>query len=402
MRRVAVGHPGWIGRLLRRAAGRLYPSRRGARSPDPLGDMHVEAIRRLVADEACTQARLALSQRNGPTAAEAIARLGELRPDHPDIPELRASQALVCGDARRAEQILRRAPQPRARVRLLQHLLQLQTGQRAAAHLELSAWSGQRRCPAPARVLAAWLDWQAGNAQAARARLQRNRADHDDPQSDRLQMLIELTERLHQTGRRCADRLTARLGLHAPTARFCRSLEVGESPDAVISPDLVHNLAEQLVERVDLVRTLVVAQQCAPRPARIQLLRRALQRIVDRVDEPIAVIEALAALAELAGDSNDARRWARRGLRQPPYSAQLALLLNRLGEEPNAAQGVRVVGMLRRLAREHPDWPDVQRALVLRLHAEGRTSLARHHLKQWSGRAGDHPLVRQTQQELAA
>ncbi|NBB83788.1 MAG: hypothetical protein GVY28_10325 [Alphaproteobacteria bacterium] len=364
--------------------------------------MHAEAIRRLVADEACAQARLVLAQRDGAAAARAIARLSELRPDHPDLPELRATQALVCGNARRAEQILRRAAPTRARARLLQCLLQLQTGQRAAAHLALSAWSRQSRCPPQARVLAAWLDWQAGNVQIARARLQRHRAEQDDAQSDRLQLLIGLTEHMPRTGRQCADRLTARLGLHAPTWRFCRSLEVGESPDAVISPDLVNALAEQLIGNLDLVRTLVVAQQCSPRPARIQLLRRALLRIVDRVDDATAVIEALAGLAELAGDANDARRWARRGLRQPPYSAPLALLLDRLGEQAHSTQGAPVAGVLHRLAREHPDWPDVQRALVLRLHADGRTHLARHHLKQWSGRAGDQPLVRRTEQELAA
>ncbi len=396
-------HP-W--RRLRCAAGRwLRRQRRRGASADVWGRVHVEAIRCIVAAEAVTQARLALGQGDPAGAAPAISRLAELRADHPDIPELRACEALLRGEAQRGEQVLQRARQLTPRGRLLMHLLQMQTARCDLAHLELSGWSRQSTCPPRARLLTAWLDWRRTSADAARARLQRRGRQEDlpdDPQDDRLQLLIAWTQRMPHSGRHYADQLMARLGMHAPTQRFCRSLELTESQDATISPDLVNALAEQLDAHQHLVPTLVAAQRVKPRPIRVQLLRRALRRIVDRVAEPLPIVEALAELAELAGDPGDAERWARRGLRQPPYSAKLALLLDRVHDTPTAASPVSMAGILRQVARAHPDWPDVRRALVLRLKRDGRAAQARRQMQLWIERDSTHPLIARTQQELAA
>ncbi len=401
--------PGLLTKRIRQFADRLATGWRWAiarRRPtgcaDEAGAMQVEVIRGLVAGEACARVRLALTQRDAAAAGEALQRLNGLQPNHPDLPEFGAVLALLAGAPRRALRILDAAPPANPRLRLLRHLLQLQTGRRDLAHMELSAWTREANCPTRARLLAAWLDWQRGQIDRARDRLQSNRQLTDDPQSERLQLLIELTQGMPHTARRCSDRLAGRLGLHAPTARFCRSLEIGESADATISPDLVAALAERLREHVHLIPTLVAAQQASPRPIRIELLRRALMRIVETVPEPQSVIEGLTELANLSGDRHDVARWAIRGLRHPPYSARLALLLDRATESTQPTGQISVASVLRELAQEHPDWPDVQRALVLRLHRSGRTALAQHHLRQWMAQSSDCELARRTHAELAA
>ena len=78
------------------------------------------------------------------------------------------------------------------------------------------------------------------------------------------------------------------------------------------SHELVERLTEQLAARPQLAPTLVRALREEPNAPRIRLLRRALVRLVDTLTQPMAAIESLADLAEIAGDRDDAARWARR------------------------------------------------------------------------------------------
>jgi hypothetical protein len=114
----------------------------------------------------------------------------------------------------------------------------------------------------------------------------------------------------------------------------------------------------------------------------------------------LMICQAMAQLALLADDADDARRWAHRGLRVDPYSASLALVLARITDDP--AVGPPTHAILTAVAEAFPLYPDLQAALIRRDKAEGRDDDARRRLSLWLDRQPDHPLARQVQQELAA
>jgi lipopolysaccharide biosynthesis regulator YciM len=104
----------------------------------------------------------------------------------------------------------------------------------------------------------------------------------------------------------------------------------------------------------------------------------------------------------MVADIDDARRWANRGLQLEPMNVKLALLLDRIGVAPDQSQAFDLTAALRRAATAHPDYPDVQRALIFNYQRLGRLEDARRHARSWLDRAADHPLARRTYSELAA
>jgi len=364
----------------------------------------VESVRDLVAREACARARLALAQGDDTQAAHHLQHAAGIRKNHPDVIELQARLALDQRKPAAALAQLERLARPNARHRLLLQYARLQTGQRAMAQLDLHAWSRQADCPSAARVMLAWLQWKAGDASAARDTLRRNDRLCPDADSLRLRMLIEIESGNRASIQRIAARLRLRHGHDPMSRRFLKTQHATRTEDdAQPTVEMIDELAPQLADQPRLISTLLAAQRLSPRPGRIELLRRAIGRIVDEIDQPLIAIEAMAELAMLADDADDARRWARRGLRSRPYSVRLALLMDDLPDESNSEMvTVQSTTVLRQVADDHPEYADVQRRLVLRYEGRGLRTLARRRLRRWMRRSPDHPLAIQTQKDLAA
>jgi len=392
-----------------RRGGRAVVGRSAAPAADA-APCHADAARYLVTTQTCAEARLALMRRDLPAAEHALQRAEAVEPDHPDLPELRARCELAHGRPDRAAALLDRARPGNATRRLLRLLLMMQTGRRAAAHLELTDWTRRADCPPAARVLTAYLHWRAGDAPAARRTLTPLTRERDHAPALRLAAVIELIDNQPAAAKTHLARLTQRFGHRPRTAALLRWLAPrGRHDQPVVRPELIDQLAAELLSRPEAIATLAAAQRWSPRAERLELLRRAIRRIVDDLAEPYPALEALAELSMLAGDLDAAERWAKRGLTIQPMSAKLALMLDRIdcaqaSTEPEAASPVKAIGsfgILRRVAESHPDYPDVQRALYHRYHRAGMAVLADRHLEQWLARRPNDRVAQRLAQEAA-
>ncbi len=374
-----------------------------ARSDDPAasdGQEQLRTLRYLVADEACSAAEHALRCRNLSSAEEALARDMSIDPTHPRLLELYAWYYLDTNQADKACTTLESMSDMTARARLLLQLVRLQTGGKAMAHLELNQWSRQRDCPAAARVLLAALDIEAGHVAEARAVLSSQPALASDPQACRLLILMDLAQDLPLAARRAAHILLRRFARHEHASRFLVGLGLADQLDESALPiEMIDQLAGELLEKPEVIRSLAVAQQCRPERLHIELLRRAIGRIVDQLPQPIEALESLAMLAELAGDMDEARRWAQRGLSIAPMNATLALIQEHATVATEEA--TQATDDLRRVADAFPQYPDVQRAMVLHYHRLGMKASAQRVLRRWLTQSDD-PLAIRTREELAA
>lgn len=317
-----------------------------------------------------------------------------------------------------------------ARVRAL--VERARAGDAAGVELELHAWTRRDDCPSAVRVALAAMLTRRGQHDAA---LRVLRLIHEQPDRDidqdvlqtRLAVLIDAG--MNDSARRLAERLH-RVHGHRPGVR--QWIEGTQLPGADklpnVAPEAVETLAAELVDDPDVVRSLVAGMKhdaaltdgtrqaealdqelagvpqpdAAVRP--IALLRAAIERIhPGYADDPrrqTMLCTALAELALLAHDTNDARRWAHRGLKVDPYCASLALVLASCDDEPSLGPPARQA--LARVARQHPGYPDVRAAMIRRAFDEGRTASARRRLTAWLRRDPDSTLAQQLQQELAA
>jgi len=205
-----------------------------------------------------------------------------------------------------------------------------------------------------------------------------------------------------------AARLTHLLDQHhgdRPSVR--RWLALIDPPGAaalpVNSPAAVDRLAAELHGRLDVVPSLVAAQRVGKNSANIALLRDALKLVEPHADAKrhhLSICAALAELALLVGDGDDARRWAHRGLKRDPYNATLALLVARIDDDEHVGPAASAV--LTRVLRQHPRYPDVRAALIRRQFADGNTEQARRRLRQWLSDEPAQPVARRLSKELAA
>ncbi|MEM9881839.1 MAG: hypothetical protein AAF800_02840 [Planctomycetota bacterium] len=257
-------------------------------------------------------------------------------------------------------------------IQALQRLRQMAvTGRLAEAELELHAWC-RRGGPTEARTLLAALMARRGDHDAALEVLgqpQRTSPQHLDPAQTRLTIAVLLTAGRDDEARRLAAWFYHLRGDDPAVARWVRLLDVPGLTELPAVPDAtVERLAAELAASPQVVPSLVHAQKQAPRTRTISLLRAAVARVTadfeDR-DELVYLTQALAELAELVGDDDDARRWAHRGLRLHPFNAALALLLGRLDDDE--AVGPPAAEVLKRVALRFPHYPDVQRAYQQRV-----------------------------------
>ncbi|MEM6458874.1 MAG: hypothetical protein AAF710_05725 [Planctomycetota bacterium] len=245
------------------------------------------------------------------------------------------------------------------------------TGRLAEAELELHAWC-RRGGPTEARTLLAALLARRGDHDAALEVLgqpQRTSPKQLDPEATRLTIAVLLTAGRDDEARRLAAWFYHLRGDDPAVARWVRLMDVPGLTQLPDTPDAtVERLAHELAASPQVVPSLVHAQKQAPRTRTISLLRAAVARITpdfEGRDELIYLTQALAELAHLVGDDDDARRWAHRGLRLHPFNAALALLLGRL--EDDEAVGPPAAEILKRVALRFPHYPDVQRAYQQRV-----------------------------------
>jgi hypothetical protein len=349
----------------------------------------------------------ALLEAGDTAAAQAAAERGLAHdPRHPALREVSAWCALLTGRPADAVQTLEHEPAPSARRRLLLNLARAQSGRLAEAHLDLCEWSRCERCPAEALLLRAILDLQHSDSAAARAALQTSLDRSPDTLAWQMMTLLDL-EPLTPSPQplSSAAMLAHAFGHEAVVARWLASLDItAEQTAAQVPLPIIDQLAAQLLQHPFVIPTLVVAQRHEPRPHRIELLRRAIGRIVWELPDPVPAVEALAELSILSAQHDDARRWVHHGLRHRPYSASLALLLDRIDRDtsPAATDAAQTLDVLRRAATAHSGYADLRRAVILNCNRQGLCDLASRKAQQWIDREPNHPLARQTLRELAA
>ena len=220
------------------------------------------------------------------------------------------------------------------------------------------------------------------------------------------QLLISVLTQadLIDAARRAAVKLHDKHGHEPQVAAWLQLMQVpGYEQLPGVSDAAVEHLAAELIDQPQVITSLVGAAEHWQGNDDVQTLRRAVmlaQRDITQPPQQLMIYRALTRLAELTDDLDDARRWAHRGLKIDPYCARLAIALGRI--EDDEAVGPPATAVLARAVDEHPDYPDLQAALIRREAADGEGESARMHLRRWLERSGSHPLAAQVQRELAA
>jgi hypothetical protein len=280
-------------------------------------------------------------------------------------------------------------------------------GRAAAAELELHDWHRHEDCPPRARVLLAALLARRGRTEHALAAVAPAAYANAqlDPEPALLHVALLLAADLPDTARRAALSLYHHHGHLASVRAWLATIQPPGFQELPVAPEAtVEHLAAELVAQPQVIPALAAAQKLAPDSQHIYLLRRALGRAArDLLASPPSALptcQALADLALLAQDPDDARRWAHRGLRLDPYAVSLALVLARVSDDP--AVGPPAHQVLAHAADAFPEYPDLQAAAIRRAHQDGDENTARMRLQRWLERNPRQPAALTLAQELAA
>lgn len=278
-------------------------------------------------------------------------------------------------------------------------------GRVVAAELELYEWRRLPDCPAEAvALLAGRLERSNRQALAASLLNERIAASHESEP-----VILQTLIAIHlAAGDSRAATYIARLHRehgHAPAVMrwlgtLCPSHTAALPP---VSHATIEQLAGELLDQIDVIPSLVAAQRIERDERTITMLRGAITQMLRDIGDERSMLtacQALADLAMLAGEQDDARRWAHRGLKLDPYAAQLAIVLSRVDDD--LAVGPPASSILQGAVNAHPKYPDLRAALIRREFAEGRIDVARRRLHQWLQREPNQPLAIRLQTELAA
>jgi len=277
----------------------------------------------------------------------------------------------------------------------------------AAAELELHQWQRQPDCPTAARVLLAGLLSRRNQLEHARTVLEptvSRPVNELSPEEARLLLALLVGLKLEDQAEHLAGRLQASSVADAGLDGWLQLMELtpGEEP---LGPDAatVEHLAGELAGNPEVIPSLVAAEQYEPDRRRRTLLRRALTLVAPTASETghlLMVCRAQAELAQIAGDEDEARRWAHRGLRLEPRDETLALVLARINDDLTVGPPARQV--LAEAVRGHPTYPDLRRELIRRHQRDGHRHSARALLARWLNREPNSPIARSLDKELAA
>lgn len=248
------------------------------------------------------------------------------------------------------------------------------SGRLAEAELELHDWC-RKDAPVEARVLLAALLARRDDFDAAREILgdpSRRDAQTMNPEQAKLAVAVLIGSGLEDSARRLSAWL---YHLHGDRDEIAQWIAVMDVPGLTALPAIpdatVENLAHELAAQPELVPSMVYAMKQAPRTRPISMLRAAVARMTHEFEgqeiQP-SLTQALADLAFLIGDEEDARRWAHKTLRLDPYNASMALLLAKVPDDE--AVGPTAQQTLKRVALKFPGYPDVQRAYQQRIELD--------------------------------
>jgi len=260
-----------------------------------------------------------------------------------------------------------------------------QSGQLAAAELELHEWQRRDDCPPQARALLIALLARRGADNDALALLHHEDADTHLPLQRLYVALLTVTE-FNEAAKRRTMRLHHSFGDQSDVAAWIKYMRPPGASHIDVPPDAaVDHIAADLFETPEVIPSLVAAQKCEPDDDTIRLLRQALARIerdlADGADRSLMICRALAELALLAHDNDDARRWTHRGLRVDPTDAALALIISELDDDDRIGPPASVV--LQRAVEAHPGYPDLRLAHIRRALRDGRADEARAQVDDW-------------------
>lgn len=279
-------------------------------------------------------------------------------------------------------------------------------GLSAGAELELYSVHRRAGCPACVKVALSALLARRGNHKDARAVL-RDVKPGSVRQSTHEEVRLSISILISLGANNEAEQL-GRAYHHVygrEATAWLREMSVPGAHELRWSPtEPVDGLARDLAEEPKAIAALVYAQKHKRDLPTIGLLRQAIRRIVPLFEndsvQMAMVCRAMAELCELSGDNAQARRWAHRGLEEDPYSAPLALLINRMRDDGRTTLPPRTVLLC--VATKHPTYPDVQAALIRRETAEGRADAARERLSGWLARDPYSPQALELRKEIAA
>jgi len=282
------------------------------------------------------------------------------------------------------------------------------TGRRDLAQLELRQWNRQPDCPSEARiVLAALLAREAKYTEATEvlSHVTMLGPIKVDPLETELLISILTACELTEAASRLARRLYDAHGDNPAVNEWLQIMCVtGETKLPQVAEVSVEHLASELIVEPDIIPSLVFSLKHQPISHDITLLQHAIARITRNFQSDshrmLMICQAMADLASLLGDDDDARRWAYRGLKLEPYSASLALVLARITDDK--AMGPPARAVLQRVSRRWPMYPDVRAALIRREKNDGKVDSARARLAAWIQNEPASRLARDLEKELAA
>jgi hypothetical protein len=279
-------------------------------------------------------------------------------------------------------------------------------GQVSNAELELHSVHRRAGCSATTKIILAALLARRGKHVDARAILKCVKPEtigQCSPSQIRLTISILISlgdqDRAEQLGRAYHKAFG-----HEAT-RWLRDMSIPGARRLYWSPGSpTDELARCLANEPKAIQALVFAQHHQRNLSTVKLLRMAIRRIVPLFEndarQMTLICRAMAELALLEGDQDQARRWAHRGLEEDPYNATFALLINKLRDTGDTALPPATV--LACVAKHHPTYPDVQAALIRRESDDGRNEDAKAHLAEWLKREPHSRQALELQQELAA
>lgn len=215
-------------------------------------------------------------------------------------------------------------------VRLLRAACHVRMGERDRAHTDLLRWTRKSTAPLDSRVMLALLDWDTGDTHGATVTLLRNLRQLEDPRSLELLVLLAVAQGRHEQAEAWSRRLaeaTAFDGATGTTSLLPCSVGMHEvRHTAAPTTEQVEMLAAEIAAAEEVIPSLIEAQRRRPRATVNELLSRSIADAMPDLARPVTGLEALARLALLRNDYDEARSWVEQGLALSPRSVPLQIV----------------------------------------------------------------------------